>query len=124
MTASESSEDGTENVEYCEEDEAKLNPSDVLMNNEQLQTVPYIDIVQNSETLFNLTASSPQKMSPARADMKMRNYDGDSPNAEAEDFDASDGVVNLSPFKSRLAYKERAHRLITSIFELENDAIR
>ena len=51
------------------------------------------------------------------------------PSKETEDnlsraSDQDDGVVNLSPFKSRLAAKERAHRLVTNIFELELDQMR
>ena len=41
--------------------------------------------------------------------------------ANMEDPEPSDGVINLSPFKSRMAVKERAHRLITNVFELELD---
>ena len=36
----------------------------------------------------------------------------------------SDGVVSLSPFRSVIASKERVNRLITNIFELENDRLR
>ena len=95
-----------------------------MINIEQLHTLPYIDIVQNTETLFNLTATSPQKLSPIRSIKTDRFLNGLSPEIDPGDADVTDGVVNLSPFKSRIANKERAHRLITNIFELENDAIR
>ena len=36
----------------------------------------------------------------------------------------SDGVVSLSPFRSVIASKDRVNRLITNIFELENDRLR
>ena len=111
----ESSDEGEENVEYCEEDEAKLNPEDHNLTLEEHHSLPYIDCVTNTDTLFNLTATSPQK-SPRM----MLQQTSQEPN----DLDASDGVVNLSPFKSRLASKERAHRLITNIFELELDSLR
>lgn len=76
---------------------------------EEHHSLPYFECVPNSDTLFNLTVTSPQK-SPRIL-----------PNDHLLELDTSDGVVNLSPFKSRLAAKERAHRLITNIFELELD---
>ena len=57
----ESSDEGEENVEYCEEDEAKLNPEDHNLTLEEHHSLPYIDCVTNTDTLFNLTATSPQK---------------------------------------------------------------
>ena len=110
----ESSDEGNENVEYCEEDEAKLNPEDHNLTMEEHHSLPYIDCVTNTETLFNLTATSPQK-SP-----RILHQTSQEPN----ELDVSDGVVNLSPFTSRLASKDRAHRLITNIFELELDSLR
>ena len=81
---------------------------------EEHHSLPYIDCITNTETLFNLTATSPQK-SP-----RILHQTSQEPN----ELDVSDGVVNLSPFTSRLAYKDRAHRLITNIFELELDSLR
>lgn len=109
-----SSDEGNENVEYCEEDEAKLNPEDHNLSMEEHHSLPYIDCVTNTDTLFNLTATSPQKSTrnPQQSSLEMNEQE------------ASDGVVNLSPFKSQLASKERAHRLITNIFELELDSLR
>ena len=57
----ESSDEGNENVDYDEDDEAKLNPEDHNLSMEELASEPYIDMIHNSDTLFNLTASSPQK---------------------------------------------------------------
>jgi hypothetical protein len=54
-----SSDDGNENVDYCEDDEAKLNPEDHNLSMEEHHSLPYIDLIQNSDTLFNLTATSP-----------------------------------------------------------------
>ena len=110
----ESSDEGNENVEYNEEDEAKLNPEDHNLTMEEHHSLPYIDCVTNTETLFNLTATSPQK-SPRILPQTSQ---------EPNELDVSDGVVNLSPFTSRIASKERAHRLITNIFELELDSLR
>ena len=36
---------GSENVEYCEDDEAKLHPSDNINTMENLQSLPYLDIL-------------------------------------------------------------------------------
>lgn len=52
-----SSDDGMENVEYCEDDEAKLNPEDHNLTMEERHSQPYIECVTNSDTLFNLTTS-------------------------------------------------------------------
>ena len=123
-----SSDEGEENVEYCEEDEAKLNPEDHNLSEEEHLSAPFIECMTNTETLFNLTATSPQK-SPRQLQTSRTNALNSLGTSEAYDDGAmdlptSDGVVNLSPFKSRLAAKERAHRLITNIFELELDSMR
>ena len=60
-----SSDDGNENVIYDEDDEAKLNPEDHNLTMEERHAESYIDLIHNSDTLFNLTATSPQK-SPQR----------------------------------------------------------
>ena len=91
------------------------------MSMEEHHALPYIDCMLNSDTLFNLTATSPQK-SPRRQNI-ISSYGKSNGTNEFLDVQ-DDGVVNLSPFKSRLASKERAHRLVTNIFELELDAIR
>ena len=121
-----SSEDGMENVSYCEEDEAKLNPAGRVLGCEQSPSSPLIVIdyvypVYNTDTLFNLTASSPSK-SPRRA--AYRPSLGSSASQGGDDNAVSDGVVSLSPFRSVIASKERVNRLITNIFELENDRLR
>ena len=94
-----------------------MNPEDHNLSMEERFSLPYIDCVHNTETLFNLTATSPQK-SPRQLQSShtMEQYEEEDP--------SGDGVVNLSPFKSRMASKERAHRLITNIFELELDSLR
>ena len=55
----ESSDEGNENVEYCEDDEAKLNPEDHNLSMEEHHSQPFNDCMLNSDTLFNLTATSP-----------------------------------------------------------------
>ena len=63
-----SSEEGMENVSYCEDDEAKLSPAGRVLGCEESPSSPLvvIDYANNTDTLFNLTASSPPK-SPRRA---------------------------------------------------------
>ena len=91
---------------------------------EEHHSLPYFDNVPNSDTLFNLTATSPQK-SPRALQSSQTIMDNSSTFQQLNDCDqGGDGVVNLSPFKSRLACKERAHRIITNIFELELDQQR
>ena len=60
-----SSDDGQENVDYCEDDEARLNPEDHNLSMEEGHSEPYFELGPSSETLFNLTTTSPQK-SPTR----------------------------------------------------------
>ena len=50
-----------ENVEYCEDDEAKLNPEDHNLSMEERLSEPFVECISNTETLFNLTATSPHK---------------------------------------------------------------
>lgn len=115
------SDDGYENVEYCEQDEAHLKPAMLRNTYEHCQSLPFLDIGKSTDTLFNLTATSPQKLSPNISPQKSSLVEGSPLNREDTDF----CDVNLSPFKSTSGTaKERAHRLITSIFELENDQIR
>ena len=118
-----SSEEGMENVSYCEEDEAKLNPAGRVLGCEQSSSSPLIviDYANNTDTFFNLTASSPSK-SPRKA--AYRPSLGSSASQGGDDNAVSDGVVSLSPFRSVIASKERVNRLITNIFELENDRLR
>lgn len=125
-----SSDEGMENVSYCEEDEAKLSPAGRVLGCEQSPSSPLIVIdyayqeknnANNTDTLFNLTASSPSK-SPRRA--AYRPSLGSSASQGGDDNAVSDGVVSLSPFRSVIASKERVNRLITNIFELENDRLR
>lgn len=52
-----SSDEGQENVEYCEDDEAKLNPEDHNLSLRERHTQPYMECMTNSDTLFNLTTS-------------------------------------------------------------------
>lgn len=123
-----------ENIEYCEEDEAKLNPEDHNITLEEFTSQPYQDMVHNTETLFNLTATSPQK-SPApllsqptnpNNSSSMQHAGGDPQGSDGEvqqEDGRSDGVVNLSPFKSRVSTKERVHKLVTNVFELELDSL-
>ena len=116
-------EAGGVNEGYCEEDEAKLNPAGRVLGCEQSPSSPLIviDYANNTDTLFNLTASSPSK-SPRRA--AYRPSLGSSASQGGDDNAVSDGVVSLSPFRSVIASKERVNRLITNIFELENDRLR
>lgn len=52
-----SSDEGNENVDYCEDDEAKLNPEDHNLTLEEHCSEPFIECLPNTETLFNLTTS-------------------------------------------------------------------
>lgn len=117
-----SSDEGMENVSYCEEDEAKLKPEGRVLGCEESPGSPQvvIDYANNSDTLFNLTASSPPK-SPRRATYRASLGSSAS---QGDDYAVSDGVVSLSPFRSVIASKDRVNRLITNIFELENDRLR
>ena len=115
---SSSSDDGLENVSYCEEDEAKLNIEAKKPGIEELPTKLNVDC---GDTLLNLT-TSPPKTSPRKA--ITRPAVCSSASQGGDDIAVSDGVVSLSPFRSVIASKERVNRLIANIFELENDRLR
>ena len=115
---SSSSDDGCENVSYCEEDEAKLNHECKKPGIEELPIKLNVDC---GDTLLNLT-TSPPKNSPRKA--TLRPVPCSSASQGGDDISVSDGVVSLSPFRSVIASKERVNRLIANIFELENDRLR
>jgi len=91
---------------------------------EERHSEPYIDLAHNSDTLFNLTVTSPEKSPRVLQSSRKNIITSMGTNKNSVDNETYDGVVNLSPFKSQLASKERAHRLITNIFELELDSLK
>ena len=114
-------------MEYCEDDEAKLNPEDHNITLEERHSQPYMECITNSDTLFNLTTSPQWSLDRQWLHSSTPNL-GELSNenelAEGHQDNQIDGASMLSPFRSTLTLKERAHRLITNIFETKLDKLR